>query len=89
MYGTTLKPEGISVMATATLNLKVSPRRMLSAREAAEYCGMPTKHFRADCPVEPVELPRGLKLFDIRDLDHWLDDLKGGTDDADILERLS
>jgi hypothetical protein len=75
-------------MATATLNVKVAPRRMLSAREAADYCGMPVKHFRADCPVNPVEMPRGLKLFDMRDLDHWLDDLKGGANDTDILERL-
>jgi len=67
-------------MASATLNLRVSPRRMLAAREAAEYCGLPVKQL----PVRPVEMPGGKVLYDIRDLDRWLDALKDGApDDAD------
>ena len=77
-------------MASATLNIKVSPRRMLSEREAAEYCGLQTKSFRIDCPVLPVTLPGGRQMFDLRDLDQWLDDLKGGqlSDDDSIVARL-
>lgn len=63
-------------MPTATLNLKVSPRRMLSRREAAEYCGIPTKHFQTDCTVAAIAMPRGQALFDMHDLDKWLDGLK-------------
>jgi len=53
---------------------------MLAAREAAEYCGLPVKQL----PVRPVEMPGGKVLYDIRDLDRWLDALKDGApDDAD------
>ena len=73
-------------MPSATLNLRVSPRRMLTAREAAEYIGLPAKAL----PVAPVEMPNGRRLYDMRDLDEWLDDLKasGPTDADDILGRL-
>ena len=73
-------------MPSATLNLRVSPRRMLSAREAGEYCGLPAKQI----PVAPIEMPNGKALFDIRDLDEFLDGLKSSqpnTDD-DIIGRL-
>ncbi|MDZ4760076.1 MAG: hypothetical protein SGJ21_03270 [Alphaproteobacteria bacterium] len=77
-------------MSSATLNLRVSPRRMLSAREAAEYCCLAPKRFGQVCPVRPVELAGGLTAFDMRDLDAWIDGLKaGGADDDDaIVERL-
>lgn len=77
-------------MAMATLNLKVPPRRMLNKREAAEYCGITEKRFPAECSVSPVLLPGGSKLYDIRDLDMWIDGIKGDQDesDDDILARL-
>lgn len=77
-------------MAVATLNLQVSPRRMLTERDAADYCGLPVKHFRSDCAVAPVTMPRGKLLYDIRDLDSWIDSLKGGApdDDDSIINRL-
>jgi hypothetical protein len=78
-------------MASATLNLKVTPRRMVSDREAAEYCGRSLAKFRAACPVAPVEFPDGARLFDLRDLDVWLDGLKGASLSAsadDILAKL-
>lgn len=76
-------------MASATLNLKVTPRRMLPAKEAADYCGIPAKRFPHECSVAPVAMPGGTKLYDMQDLDAWIDSLKSGGDiDADIVGRL-
>jgi hypothetical protein len=76
-------------VSTATLNIKVSPRRMLTAREAAEYCGLPAKKFPAVCRVAPVALPGDELRYDMRDLDDWLDGLKGGApNDDDIIGKL-
>ncbi len=77
-------------MASATLNIKVSPRRMLRPNEAAEYCGIPLKRFPAECAVVPVAMPNGVKLYDIQDLDAWIDTLKSGdhSDDDVVLARL-
>ena len=77
-------------MSGATLNLRVLPRRMLNAREAAEYVGIPSKRFRQDCSVSPVEIPGGHLAWDLHDLDDWLDALKGGCNDDDdaIVDRL-
>lgn len=77
-------------MASATLNIKVSPRRMLQLKEAAEYCGIPFKRFPVECTVIPVAMPSGEKRYDMQDLDMWIDSLKSGTssDDDAILGRL-
>lgn len=63
---------------------------MLSAGEAAEYVGLPVKRLKMDCPVLPVAMPGGRTLYDLRDLDTWLDTLKDSAADCDdaILERL-
>lgn len=74
-------------MATATLNLRVTPRRLLKPAEAAEYCGRSLKRFQAECPVAPVRFPDGDRLFDMHDLDGWIDGLKGGVAD-DIIGKL-
>lgn len=78
-------------MATANLNIRVVPRRMLSAKEAAEYCGLAAKGFEKRCGVAPVAMPAGEHLYDMRDLDSWIDALKtGGADsDDDILGKLN
>lgn len=75
-------------MTIATLNLKVLPRRMLSEREAAAYCGIPAK--RLAISVQPVVMPGGAKLYDMHDCDAWLDGLKGGgiAADDDIIGKL-
>ena len=67
-------------MGQAMLNVTVVEKRMLNATEAASYCGLPAKHFAATCPEQPVELRPGLRLWDRRDLDRWLDGLKQGTE---------
>ena len=63
------------VMATTTLNLSVVNKRMLSKGEAAHYCGLGVKRFDAECPVRPVRIV-GRDLWDIHELDIWLDSLK-------------
>lgn len=77
-------------MTTATLNLRLIPRRLLTAKDAAVYCGIPARRFRSLCGVSPVEMPDGTKLFDLQDLDRWVEELKaGGSGEADeILEKL-
>lgn len=77
-------------MTTATLRLKISPRRMLTGQEAADYCGLPIKKFSNACQIKPVQLPSSDMRYDIRDLDHWLDGLKSNHPDEDdeIIERL-
>lgn len=79
------------MVGSAILNLHIAPRRMVCEQEAADYVGLPRRHFRVDCTVTPVELPRGRKLWDLRDLDEWLDGLKSGSADRDddILSRLN
>ncbi|HWL56420.1 MAG TPA: hypothetical protein VNQ78_07035 [Paracoccus sp. (in: a-proteobacteria)] len=79
-------------MAAATLNLTVLEKRMLSAAEAASYCGMVPKHFKALCPVQPVSMGGRFVLWDKRDLDQWIDTEKAGFVDAShdaILGRLA
>jgi len=73
-------------MSTATLNLRVSPMRMMTSKEAGYYCGVPVKQLL----VTPVEMPNGKWLYDIRDLDECLDGLKIGqpNQDDDIYGRL-
>lgn len=75
---------------TTILNIRVAPRRMLSLREAGDYCGIPAKRLPAITGIAPVEMPQGEKLYDIKDLDAWLDDLKNNALDSNaaILGRL-
>lgn len=77
-------------MNIATLNLKTTPRRMLTEREAAEYCALPIKKFSHFCPVAPITFPGVPPRFDQKDLDHWIDSLKTGlpNGDDDIIGRL-
>lgn len=77
-------------MASATLQLNIIPKRMLTKIEAAHHCGRPIKRFEVECNISPVEFPNGDKRYDVRDLDAWLDSLKGGSlgDADDIVSRL-
>lgn len=69
--------------SAATLNIKVSPRRMLSEREAADYIGLSLKRFQGARPVAPIEMPGGVLVYDMRDLDAFIDRRKTGAADAD------
>lgn len=77
-------------MQSATLNLNLSPRRMMKAAEAAHYCGMSERRFKGLCGIAPVEMPDGSQRWDLHDLDRWIDGLKagGGREVDDIVERL-
>ncbi|GJE58385.1 hypothetical protein [Methylobacterium trifolii] len=77
-------------MASATLNLRVQPFRLLTRAEAAHYCRRTLKKFEAQCPVRPVEMADGDRLWDVQDLDRWIEGLKGGdaSDHDAILARL-
>ena len=72
-------------MSAATLNLRVQPFRLLTKSEAAHYCRRPLKKFAAQCPVRPIRMADGDELYDVQDLDGWIDALKAGRadDDAD------
>jgi len=61
---------------------------MLNQREAAQYCGLNLKRFPVACPVSPLSMPDGGKLYDMRDLDGWLDALKGGAAGEDEILRM-
>lgn len=76
---------------TAMLNIRVSPRRMLSLREAADYCGITSKKLPSVTGIAPVAMPHGQKLYDIKDLDCWLDSLKTNAPNSReaILGRLA
>ena len=69
-------------MANANLNISVIEKRMLKQSEAAEYTGLPVKHFKVTCPVQPVEMRPGTILWDKRDLDKWIDAMKNGAEAA-------
>ncbi|MCB0636585.1 MAG: hypothetical protein KDC54_08195 [Lewinella sp.] len=69
-------------MANANLNISVIEKRMLKQAEAADYTGLPVKHFKAACPVQPVEMRPGTILWDKRDLDKWIDAMKEGAEMA-------
>lgn len=66
-------------MATTNLNISVIEKRMFKETEAASYAGLPVKHFKIACPVQPIQLRQGVLLWDKRDLDLWIDDVKTGT----------
>jgi hypothetical protein len=78
-------------MASATINLRVQPYRLLNKANAAYYCGRSVKTFEAQCPVTPIRMPNGDFLWDVQELDKWIDSLKVGTgfDTDDIVTRLA
>lgn len=78
-------------MSMTNLNISVIDKRMMKQAEAASYSGLPVKHFIVACPVRPVELKEGAKLWDRKDIDLWIDEVKSGSaieTRDDILGRL-
>lgn len=65
-------------MTTASLNISVTEKRMMTEAEASSYCGLPAKHFKAACPVRLVNLGGKAMRYDKRDLDQWIDTEKTG-----------
>lgn len=76
-------------MYPALVSLNVISKRMLSRREAAEHCGRSLKRFEVECQIAPIRFPNGDLRYDVRDLDKWLDTIKGETHDAgEIIAKL-
>jgi hypothetical protein len=71
-------------MATATLNLSITIKRMLSKTEAGNYCGLQMKYFEIGCPVRPIRIANRELRWDMRELDIWLDRLKDSTEDETV-----
>jgi hypothetical protein len=76
-------------LTNATINLRVQPFRLLTKTEAASYCRRSVKKFETQCPVQPIEMADGDRLWDVQDLDRWIDSLKNGERDDDIVRRLT
>lgn len=67
--------------------LPLPSRRMLTAAEAAAYCGAPSiEKWRARCPVAGQRLYPGNDgiRYDVTRLDRWLDEMaEGGASSRD------
>jgi hypothetical protein len=78
-------------MVASVLNLRVQPFRLLTKAEAANYCRRSPKRFLAECPVAAIKMANGDLLWDVREIDKWIDSLRteNGLDDTnDIIARL-
>lgn len=67
------------------------PARLLTKAAAAAYCGVSVPIFDQVCPVLPINFDttrERLTRYDVRDLDAWLERLKGGGEGADRSKRL-
>jgi|tagenome__1003787_1003787.scaffolds.fasta_scaffold19635211_2 hypothetical protein len=64
-------------------NVPLNIPRLLKKQQAAAYCGVSIPTFAAVCPVTPIALGVGKRLerYDIRDLDEWIERLKGNCSD--------
>ncbi len=78
-------------MSSATLQITIVHKRMLTRSEAARHCGGSVIRCKAECPCSLVRFPNGDQRFDVQDLDAWLNSLKaGGDQDAEaIVARLA
>ena len=78
-------------MADTNLRISVIQPRMLKLADAAESTGLPQKHFKSVCSVNPIEMRPNMIRYDRLDLDRWIDQQKEGaeaTSQADILGKL-
>jgi hypothetical protein len=74
----------------SVVSITISPRRLLKKGEAAAYCRRTVRQFENECPVAPVQMPGGDLLYDVQDLDDWIDSLKSRVEgDEDIVSRLA
>lgn len=63
-------------MAFQTMKVTTKPARLVTVREAADYCRLPQRKFEAQCPAKPIIFETGEKRYDLHDIDPWLDGLK-------------
>ena len=69
-------------MSSATLQITLVTKRMLTHSEAARHCGRSVIRFKAECPCSLVRFPNGDQRFDVQDLDTWINSLKAGMNDG-------
>jgi hypothetical protein len=68
-----------------------APRaRLLTLTNAAHYCGVSSPVLKSVCPVRPISLGIGRRLerFDVRDLDVWIEGLKGDNENRTAADAL-
>ena len=77
-------------MSVATIKLHLQPFRLMKKADAAHYCARSPKTFEGECPVQPLRMANGDKLWDVVDLDAWIDGLKGARalSNDEILAKL-
>lgn len=51
--------------------------RLLTADQAAAYCGVGRENFEARAGVQPVKVFGARRLYDRVAIDHWLDQISG------------
>ena len=82
-------PAGVK-MASMNGEVWIRPFRLMTKSEAAYYCRRTVKSFELQCAVPPIIMPNGDLLWDVRDVDAWIDRLKTAPRDESeaALERL-
>jgi hypothetical protein len=75
-------------MSSATLQINIVPKRMLTKSEAAQHCGRPVSRFQIECPCKPVKFSNGDLRYDVQDLDTWLNSLKADGQDHNDAEAI-
>jgi hypothetical protein len=79
-------------MVALRQTLERPTRRLLTATEAAAYCGAPSvTKWRASCSVSGIAIypGQGGTRYDVADLDQWIERMKGSAPSKeDWLERL-
>jgi predicted DNA-binding transcriptional regulator AlpA len=53
--------------------------RLVTLKQAADYCGMSPPIFRRLCPVRPIRFSERLIRYDLVDIDRWIDDMHPKT----------
>jgi hypothetical protein len=69
-----LQPMSESSAQRTRSRATIAPR-LLTRRQAAEYCGVSVETFAVHCPVRPIAIGPGKRLerFDVTALDRWID----------------
>jgi predicted DNA-binding transcriptional regulator AlpA len=65
--------------------------RLLTKRQAAQFCGMSIPSFDRFCDVRPIQYGKRLKLYYSKDLTEWIERnraVAASSDPESLLERL-
>jgi hypothetical protein len=66
----------------------VEYKRFLSEREAATYAGMTVNEFRRECSISSIARAQGRQVWDVYELDRWLDPIGVKQNVDEIIARL-